>query len=281
MQKILRLAACILTGLASLCASAEDMPLWAIKGADALNKERSNDSYELKVFETNNPDQKVVMAERFNPLFMYIRENFSAQPEGLTLDSIATDRGLLLTVGFTDKNNGSRHSVKAIRLDEYCAFDDYESNDYEWQLYQLYAIGRPDTEPSFDEFEINNHYNGTALTMSIVPGLGQIYKGQKTKGYVIMGGEVALIASGIYFECERHRRAKKGELWHNKTANFRDLRNVAFGAAAALYIYNLIDAAVSKGPRRVVVKKAKGENLSVSAFAMPGGGAAMGVRYTF
>lgn len=279
MQKILRFAVCAMMAAAALYSQAQDKPLWAGKSADALNKERTNDSYELKMFNTYNADHKVLRAERFNPLFMYVRENYSAQPEGITLDSIATPRGTVYTVGYTDKNNGSRHSVRALRIDEYCTFDDFESNDYEWDLYQLFAIGRPDIEPQFDEFEINNEYNGKATVLSIVPGLGQSYKNQKAKGFTIMGAEAVLLATGIAFQCKLNDMSDAPE-FDSKRTSYRNVRTIAFGAAAALYIYNLIDAAVSKGPRHVVVKKAKGENLSVSAVALPGG-AAMGLRYTF
>lgn len=35
------------------------------------------------------------------------------------------------------------------------------------------------------------------------------------------------------------------------------MRNLCIGVAGCLYVYNLIDAAVSKGSRHVVVKKPK------------------------
>lgn len=280
MQKILRLAAFAAMALAALCSQAQDKPLWVGRSAEALNRERSNDSYELRVFSNSNPDHKVVLAERYNPLLTYVRETYGARIESMALDSIPSERGMLYTVTYSDSDNGARHIVRAMRVDEFCEFDDFESNDYEWDLYQLYAVGRPDREPQFDEFEINNSYNGAALAMSLVPGLGQIYKHQKAKGYTIMGAEAALIATGIIFESRRHWADGKGPEFESKRNSYRNVRNVAFGAAAALYVYNLIDAAVSKGPRRVVVRKARGENLSVNAMAIPGG-AAMGVRYTF
>lgn len=280
MKNCLRTAACAIMALASFCAAAQDMPAWASKGTKSINAERSNDTYELREFNTHDVDKSRLHRERFEPLFMYVRENFSAQPEGLTIDSVAENGVLTYIVGYTDKNDGSRHTMQARRVDEFSEYTDFESNDYQWELYQLYAIGRPDIVPQFDEFELTRSYRGKALAMSIVPGWGQLYKGQTTKGLVIMGGEAVLLATGIIFEHQRHKGAQHGESWRTKTIGYRNVRNVAFGGAIALYIYNLIDAATSQGARRVVVKKSKGENLSMHAIAIPGG-AAVGVSYTF
>lgn len=41
------------------------------------------------------------------------------------------------------------------------------------------------------------------------------------------------------------------------------MRNIAIAGACGLYVYNLIDAAVSKGARQVIVKKPNGANLAL------------------
>lgn len=43
--------------------------------------------------------------------------------------------------------------------------------------------------------------------------------------------------------------------YNTKADNCENARNICIGAAAALYVYNLIDAIVAPGARRVIVKR--------------------------
>ena len=43
--------------------------------------------------------------------------------------------------------------------------------------------------------------------------------------------------------------------YNTKADNWENIRNVCIGAAAALYVYNLIDAIVSPGAKRTIVNK--------------------------
>ena len=43
-------------------------------------------------------------------------------------------------------------------------------------------------------------------------------------------------------------------IYQRRISNFSTARNVCIGAAAALYVWNLIDAIVAPGARRVVIK---------------------------
>lgn len=47
------------------------------------------------------------------------------------------------------------------------------------------------------------------------------------------------------------------DYYNKKADDWTTMRNVFIGAAAAIYVYNLIDAAVAPGRRQVVVKKNK------------------------
>ncbi|MBJ2183938.1 MAG: hypothetical protein JFR38_05415 [Muribaculaceae bacterium] len=287
MHTFLRIAACALTALASICASAQDKPAWATKGTDKLNASRSNDSYELRSFNTHDVDKTRLQGRRFEPLTEYVREHCNAHIDGISIDSIATPDGLAYVVAYSDATDGSRHSLQAIRIDEYSEFDDYDSNDFQWELYQLYAIGRPDTTPVFDEFELTRSYRGKALAMSIIPGWGQIYKGQTAKGCVIIGLEAVSIATAIlgehkrsYMMDEANNNPALYDSWKGKANSWRNVRNVAIGVGVATYIYNLIDAATSKGARRVFVHKRPGEGMAFTP-AMWTDGAGMTFTYTF
>lgn len=91
-----------------------------------------------------------------------------------------------------------------------------------------------------------------------------MYKGSMVKGGCILGGEIALVAALISAESMRASYVKKMKenprqlkLYNTKADQWENIRNVCIGGAAALYVYNLIDAIVAPGARRVVVRKQK------------------------
>ncbi|MDE6768623.1 MAG: hypothetical protein K2J78_02735, partial [Muribaculaceae bacterium] len=99
------------------------------------------------------------------------------------------------------------------------------------------------------------------MLYSIIPGVGQFYKGSYVKGGLIMGGTVAGAVAVVLCENQRADYAKKMkekpqnyDFYRNKKSQWTTGRNVAIGATAALYVYNLIDALVAPGRRHVVIK---------------------------
>ena len=48
---------------------------------------------------------------------------------------------------------------------------------------------------------------------------------------------------------------RHAQTYNSKADNWESGRNICIGAAAALYVYNLIDAVAAKGARRVTVRK--------------------------
>jgi hypothetical protein len=139
--------------------------------------------------------------------------------------------------------------------------DDYETRERGMvKLHTLYQIATCD-DPVFDNVYLTTKYGSQGLWRSaICPGWGQMYKGSKTKGIAILAAEVAAIGGIIFTENERASYESKmlsqpkfAKQYKSKVDNFETARNCCIGAAAAIYIYNLIDAAVSPGARRVVV----------------------------
>ncbi|MDE6042778.1 MAG: hypothetical protein K2G07_04430 [Muribaculaceae bacterium] len=274
MQHFIRFAACALLALMAFVtpesAAAQDKPTWASRGVGELNRSRSNDTYEIKVVESHDVNHGRLERMKLQPLLMHIRQNMGAEPDGLAVDSIAQpDGSILLSITYFDKA-GDQHNIKAKRIDAYSNYDDFEVNSFEWQMWQLYAIGKPDVEPRFDEFEITHSYNSKALAMSIIPGWGQLYKGQTAKGCVIMGVEAVSIAAAIlgqhkmnYMrdEAEKHIEDTYAS-WMSKANSWKNVRNVAIVIGVGTYVYNLIDAATSKGARRVMLHKSNGSGLT-------------------
>lgn len=134
-------------------------------------------------------------------------------------------------------------------------------------LTTLYAKSELGVVPLFDNIEKTTKYGALGLWRSaIVPGWGQFYKGSYLKGGLILGGTVALVGGIIFTENQRADYVRKINKTHDtgikkayatKSDHFATGRNICIGAAAALYVYNLIDAIVAPGARRIVVHQRK------------------------
>lgn len=141
------------------------------------------------------------------------------------------------------------------------------------RLWTLYAVTK-NPHAYFDSFESTRNYGATPAVMSIIPGLGQIYKGSTIKGICMFAG-VAVCGIGALV-CESQRSDYKNKMkeqpqfakdYNTKANNWETGRNVCLGAAAAVWIYNIIDAAAAKGARKIIVKPASGSSMSVHPIA--------------
>jgi len=94
---------------------------------------------------------------------------------------------------------------------------------------------------------------------ALVPGWGQIYKDQKTKGYIFLSSFVALGAGAFvaqnmysynYNEAIKNRKSAKTYLFYlDKSDSWYTVRNSTFVAVGAVYAYSLVDAIASKRKR--------------------------------
>lgn len=115
----------------------------------------------------------------------------------------------------------------------------------------------------FDKVSVTSDYPFSARCL--VPGMQQLYKGQKVKGIAFIGAEVLAVGGIIVSESMRADYSGKAAVERNasrKTAlvdnanTMQNVRNICIGAAAAVYIWNVVDAIVSKGGKRVVLADA-------------------------
>lgn len=127
-------------------------------------------------------------------------------------------------------------------------------------LYQVALT--PDA--AFDSYTLTTSYASDPAVwgLSLVPGAAQMYKGTYLKGGVIMGGSLALAGGLIATESMRKGYVAKIAQTHSadakKALNDRAgtcaiARDICIGGLAALYIYNIVDAFVAPGARRVIV----------------------------
>lgn len=140
-------------------------------------------------------------------------------------------------------------AVHQKRLGEYCEFEDGS-----YTVYLLYQTAK---DPSYDLEPLSTTYPKDRFSARIfVPGMAQIYKGQNVKGALFIAGETlfigGLVASfGISSYCKG--RSEDRSLKQDKRDGFENWANAAYytgwtfvGLAAALYIANIIDGAVSQ-----------------------------------
>ena len=141
-----------------------------------------------------------------------------------------------------------------------------------YYLTKLYAKSELGKAPLFDNIELTTRYGARGLWRSaIIPGWGQFHKGANLKGGLILGGCAALAAGIVFTESQR------------SDDHFATARNICIGAAAALYVYNLIDAIAAPGARRIVVhrRNGNGQTYSFVPAVMPDGSAGMIAAVTF
>lgn len=165
--------------------------------------------------------------------------------------------------------SGEEYRLQAYPIDEYIA----QNSHGNVVLHTLFMVAVTDN-PAFDRTYISTSYGAGPVFMSIVPGIGQMYKGSTVKGVCMLAG-VAACSIGALF-CENERSDYKNKMreqpefaysYNNKSKNWETARNICVGAAVAVYLYNLIDAAAAKGARRVIVKGANGGGVAVNPMA--------------
>ena len=125
----------------------------------------------------------------------------------------------------------------------------------------LYQVTRGEGVP-FLETYLTNKYGAKGCLLSIVPGLGQFSKGDPLKGGLFLGGCAAGAVGVVITESQRQAYISQMSQTHDanilrqldaRQKNMGIARNVCIGATAAIYLWNLIDAAVAPGARRVVI----------------------------
>lgn len=157
-----------------------------------------------------------------------------------------------------------KYQVQAKKVDEYST----KGHDGEIKLYTLYMVALSD-KPVYDTTYLTDKYGAAPAFMSLIPGVGQWYKGSKVKGSIMLAGAVASVAGIIVCEDQRATYIKKmkeqpkfAKEYNSKATNYETGRNICIGAAGAVWIWSIVDAAVTKGARRVVVEGRKGSYIT-------------------
>ena len=127
-----------------------------------------------------------------------------------------------------------------------------------------------EAEPEVRYLVLSDPRPGAALRSMILPGWGQLYKGEKTKGYrilgawgVMAGGTFAahLIRANAENEYLDAATIEDATLFYDDFNRWHQIRNNLFLASAGVWVYSYIDALISqKSPenRRILVHASPG-----------------------
>lgn len=153
---------------------------------------------------------------------------------------------------------GKRLNLTCRVIDEYWEYS--HDNYIVTNLYTVNDNKQPQDGSYSDNICLTTNYGVVPMFYSLIPGAGQFYKGSNLKGGLILGGTVAGAAAIVLCENQRAEYAKKMmerpqnfDFYRNKKSNWTTGRNVAIGVTAVLYAYNLVDALLAPGRRRVEV----------------------------
>lgn len=240
----------------AMAQGSSDYPRWVFDPPQSMSS-----TTEIKVFQFRGVSFKKAQIELAREVSRYLGEEWGFQGTGsmvtmTTVENSGTQKEYYYhgeNVCFTVNNQNVSFRI----IDKYSR----DSNNH----YFLCAVPRSlNVEPLYDRYMVTSNYGVDAAWRSaIVPGWGQMYKGQYAKGGVVMGGSVLLIGGIIYTEYSRKGYAKLVTQTHNtehmreyqsRRNGFATARNICIGALGALYVYNLVDAVVADGPRYVKVK---------------------------
>lgn len=233
----------------------------------------SNNSYHFKAFHVEGtniysamkqlPDVAAYYMERQYDISGVTVETFELRNEYTNGENNSFQLQQIHDTVYTTTGNVN---VKLAIVDEYISEDG---------IYFLCTVPDPNSKHViYDDYEVTTQYGLMGMWRSaIIPGWGQLYKGNIVKGSLILGGTAALIGGIIATETirsdysrrinETHEINQK-RLYAKRADQFSTTRNICFGALGALYIYNIIDAVVSPGARRVVVKEKEATNKKYS-----------------
>ncbi|MBE6304489.1 MAG: hypothetical protein E7082_01010 [Bacteroidales bacterium] len=276
-HRFLTLVAFLLGNALMLCAQ---KPAWL--NNTPQEKNRTYKFVEVTSYGSNLEGARIESQKKLAKNEQLIREvTVSVEREGVqnieqTFTNNHLDEIVNNVVDIKTNIRGQEFTLQAVIVDEYAST--------ERGLCKLHTLFMVAVEPNpvFDNVYLTTKYGFSAR--ALVPGWAQMHKGSTGKGIAIIAAEVAAIGGIIYTENERATYKSKmrsqpnfAKKYKAKADNFETARNCCIGAAAAIYLYNLIDAIVAPGAKRVVVKP---RNLDF-AFVANEDFSGLTLRYTF
>lgn len=153
--------------------------------------------------------------------------------------------------------DGKPVTIPCMQVSEYLGGT--TGNNYDnWVLFQV----TQGTDVPFLDYMKTTKYGAAGTLLSIIPGCGQFYKGDPLKGALFLGGCTIGAGAIVFSEMQRQAYLSQISQTHDinvikqldaRQKNLGIVRNVSIGVTAAVYIWNLIDAATAPGAERIVL----------------------------
>ena len=229
-----------IAAMAALCGSstavAATTPTWAKYGVSSLNKKRSNETYRFVNVSETGADINLLQRQRIEPVIAELAKTYQLSAQGVKVDTIGYKGGTAETMAYRLTFAGEQPTVFVAKpIDQYIDLEFADDNEAHHTYYQLYAVSEKNVLPDYDDLTVSKYYPKSMGLTSLVPGLGQIQKGQTIRGGMIMGSEAFLLASAIFFDLKSNSfidnaKATTGEYrnaWASKTDGWRKMRNLS------------------------------------------------------
>lgn len=224
----------------------------------------TNSSFHYQIVESEGETLDEARRACFQQLSEYVENSWKISAKSTTDICAANSNGKYkenYVFAFQYQIDGGTVEILATKYDEYweCMyFPDGEC----YRCYVLFGVADEST-PHFDRITFTPKYGARGLLRSIfIPGWGQMYKGSTVKGLCILGGEIVLAGGILVAENLRSSYVKKMyeqpnhlQTYNTRADNWENVRNGFIGAAAALYLYNIVDVLVANGRKRTVVNR--------------------------
>lgn len=238
-------------------------PRWTQRVDDIA---RYDMSYEYKVVGNEGPDLQSLKDNRLInfALFMQQVNKIDGEVERNTLGTnLNGNMDTRTTHKLSYKTKTDVYEFECVLIDEYWCLMSHPDGTKYYRLLSLFAVSTTSNRRAyFDSYSLSTHYKFSEGGLrSLVPGWGQLYKGSMAKGLSIIGAETlgvgGIVAS--YSMKSSYEKLMQEDPRHMKEYSILadTWTNIGYGCiafAAAVYIYNLIDATVAPGARRVIVK---------------------------
>ena len=243
--------------LISMVSFSQERPGWTYKTPSP-----SNNTYLYDMELGMGKTVKEAESEAFAKVFRY-----AAMQVGQPFESNEINKAL---------QNGTDYNVISAQynlpINKVCEYP--ERNGEEWTVYILCQVAaRGNITVLWSDFTQCDRQgvDGMAVLKSaLVPGLGQFHKRQIGKGISFLVGEAASIGGIVAGQSMRHSYINKMNNTNNaslkkqyadKANMFTTVRNISIGAAAAVYVWNVLDAIVSRGSNHSVRTNSTSWNL--------------------
>jgi hypothetical protein len=185
---------------------------------------------------------------------------FEASPETIIQDNPNIRKG----GGIVELKGSSIKTGTSTIITDFKIWDRYSKNEN--GLFTVWLkVSIPKEHPISPPSPFSPVWRSIAL-----PGWGQFYKGQPTRGYIIALSEAILIPAGIILQnlkstAEVDARNSPTQVLRNyytdEANTYLNLSTAAYVLAGAIYIYNIVDAIVSDGEKVYVYEQQQKSNM--------------------